>query len=487
MNPTRRGNIVGEVLKTEQTYVRELMMLVELYVGPLEMGDVVTMTDVNLMFANIRSILLFHQKHLLPELEEAAQNPDQPLGAVFLRCAPFFKMYSQYYNNFDVANQFITQLEQSASSTSSTSSTSSLRPLSMLPSSSPPAGSSNALLLNSSIGPNVSNATRRAVARRLKHFMKQVKANPAHSQISLQAYLILPVQRLPRYKLLVDQLLDSTPLRHPDRKDLEFAAEAVRARVAECNDNKKLQEEAERGLSVMSKVKVRAGISVNEELFCHVRSGRRLVREGVVRVLKVVEAKDPALRGVNAVARVDAGFAVGGYSKRERFYQNALGPLIETRFVDGASTATTSPPVGVVDSAPGGVADALSVYGLQRTSGKEFSLLLFSDVLCWCRVEEEERELIRAFGVGGGACSVEMMVVLSPMGEVEVPVSSRGRFRASVFHGNGQRSGSVPPTRLGGGAEAVMRVSDGSCVMFVRGPVEEIEGWVEAIKGLYVR
>ncbi|KAI9333043.1 hypothetical protein DFJ73DRAFT_607473, partial [Zopfochytrium polystomum] len=51
--------------------------------------------------------------------------------------------------------------------------------------------------------PNLSASSRRGTARRLRNFLKAAKSHPAHSQISLQAYLILPVQRLPRYKLLV--------------------------------------------------------------------------------------------------------------------------------------------------------------------------------------------------------------------------------------------------------------------------------------------
>ncbi|KAJ3012464.1 UNVERIFIED_CONTAM: hypothetical protein HDU68_001177 [Siphonaria sp. JEL0065] len=66
--------------------------------------------------------------------------------------------------------------------------------------------------------------------------VKIAKSSPSHTQISLQSYLILPVQRLPRYKLLVDQLLESTPLNHPDCADLQTAVDAIRAWVAECND-----------------------------------------------------------------------------------------------------------------------------------------------------------------------------------------------------------------------------------------------------------
>lgn len=40
---------------------------------------------------------------------------------------------------------------------------------------------------------------------------QRAKTNPRHSQISLPAYLLLPIQRLPRYRLLLESLLSCTP------------------------------------------------------------------------------------------------------------------------------------------------------------------------------------------------------------------------------------------------------------------------------------
>lgn len=39
--------------------------------------------------------------------------------------------------------------------------------------------------------------------KRVKQFLKKVKSHPRHSQINLEGYLLLPVQRVPRYKLMV--------------------------------------------------------------------------------------------------------------------------------------------------------------------------------------------------------------------------------------------------------------------------------------------
>lgn len=40
---------------------------------------------------------------------------------------------------------------------------------------------------------------------------QRARAHPSHSQISLESYLLLPIQRIPRYRLLLETLLSCTP------------------------------------------------------------------------------------------------------------------------------------------------------------------------------------------------------------------------------------------------------------------------------------
>jgi len=39
--------------------------------------------------------------------------------------------------------------------------------------------------------------------KRLKSYLKRCRMNPRHTQLNLEGYLLLPVQRIPRYRLLV--------------------------------------------------------------------------------------------------------------------------------------------------------------------------------------------------------------------------------------------------------------------------------------------
>lgn len=50
-------------------------------------------------------------------------------------------------------------------------------------------------------GPNLSLSS--GQRKRIKSFLKRCRLNPRHSQLNLEGYLLLPVQRIPRYRLLV--------------------------------------------------------------------------------------------------------------------------------------------------------------------------------------------------------------------------------------------------------------------------------------------
>jgi len=106
--------------------------------------------------------------------------------------------------------------------------------------------------------------TQRALAkstiRKSKLFLSKALTHPQHSQISLSAYLILPVQRLPRYKLLLDSLIKATPKGTPQCESILKAAEVIRNRVEGCNEAKR---EAERREGIKWALK-RAGYGIGK-------------------------------------------------------------------------------------------------------------------------------------------------------------------------------------------------------------------------------
>src|SRR4051812_361799 len=72
--------------------------------------------------------------------------------------------------------------------------------------------------------------------KKAKVFLEQCKLHPNHSQLNIQSYLLLPVQRIPRYKMLLEDLLKHTHETHGDYEDLRRATEEMVLRADEMNE-----------------------------------------------------------------------------------------------------------------------------------------------------------------------------------------------------------------------------------------------------------
>ncbi|CAI2186546.1 3730_t:CDS:10 [Funneliformis geosporum] len=190
----KRFNIALEILTTERHYVDCLQLVQRLFLSPLNKSlssanPILTKKSINEIFANLSDLINVNTE-LLKRLEEriAILIDDKPiedsedkfwnpedgcLGDIFLNMAPFFKMYSIYVKNFNCALSVIDV---------------------------------------------------------------QLRDNPAFSAflrtgqckgLTLQAYLIMPVQRIPRYKLLLEDLLKKTVETHPDYLNLKKAYQVI--------------------------------------------------------------------------------------------------------------------------------------------------------------------------------------------------------------------------------------------------------------------
>ncbi|KAI9007111.1 Dbl homology domain-containing protein [Gaertneriomyces semiglobifer] len=355
-----------------------------------------------------------------------ACSKSQQLGKAFLDGAPFLRMYSVYYNNFDSANNLVRGLDSNAPATTSSA-------LGASPGVSGPGSFARLRILVAE------SAANKAMSKRFREFMHEVRNHPRHTQNSLQSFLILPVQRLPRYKLLLDELFECTPSDHPDYEPLKQAREEVRCRVQECNEKKREWEAREQGLHVLLKVKIRDW-SARAAVVNHVKPGRRFIRDGLVRVVKCLE---PAGLVEEDEQRIDPLMACGG--KRDRFRQIFIGGLVETRFGFKGSSLEDGDTIGP---------EQLITHGLTRTTGKEFKLFLFSDVLCWCKrkgTADGEFDLVCGVELGTDDMAVELIE------------SDQGGGPANIEFG------------------AFLRIRNAQSIVYLGGTVAEMSSWYAAI------
>ncbi|XP_074978720.1 FYVE, RhoGEF and PH domain-containing protein 1 isoform X2 [Caretta caretta] len=181
--PQKTFHIANELLQTEKAYVARLHLLDQVFCARLLEearsrssfpGDVVMG-----IFSNICSIYCFHQQFLLPELEKRMQEWDRypRIGDILQKLAPFLKMYGEYVKNFDRAMELVnTWMERSA---------------------------------------------------HFKLIIHQIQMEEACGNLTLQQHMLEPVQRIPRYQLLLKGYLQRLPPGAPDSRDAEKSLQLI--------------------------------------------------------------------------------------------------------------------------------------------------------------------------------------------------------------------------------------------------------------------
>jgi len=182
--------IESEIVSTERTYVASLTLCVELYMEPLR--GLLHPEQLSTIFSVLERILELHRSFLtelehciLPEAEwsDAAQGQTEDasldslsqeqqrkkhkkhkkrkyksVGAVFLEQAEALRCYSEYVNNYDESMRTLVKC-------------------------------------------------RRRYGRAFERVLESAQEDPRASRLDLLSLLIMPVQRLPRYVLLLRELL----------------------------------------------------------------------------------------------------------------------------------------------------------------------------------------------------------------------------------------------------------------------------------------
>ncbi|ELU37876.1 RhoGEF domain-containing protein [Rhizoctonia solani AG-1 IA] len=199
-----------------------LQELVDIYVKPasepapgLNVGKETTIPSAErkIVFTGLDALLQFHKQSFLPSLINAAEilsttGPGEDVSTrtahaianVFVSHAAFMKI------NFDNAIQRLQfwSAPPSAPNTPGTATPASNTPSTV------GAGLSMVAVGIAGVSPEQAPhpATLNAGQRkRIKQFLKRCRLHPRHSQLNLEGYLLLPIQRIPRYKMLVSPLL----------------------------------------------------------------------------------------------------------------------------------------------------------------------------------------------------------------------------------------------------------------------------------------
>uniref|UniRef100_A0A8C3GDF9 Rho guanine nucleotide exchange factor 17 n=1 Tax=Cairina moschata TaxID=8855 RepID=A0A8C3GDF9_CAIMO len=205
-----RKHVIMTLLDTEQSYVESLRTLMQGYMKPLKQPENSLLCDPSLVDEIFDQIpeLLEHHEQFLEQIHDCVQNWHEKQKVGDLLVQSFSKdvlvnIYSAYIDNF----------------------------------------------LNAKDAVRIAKEARPAFIKFLEQSMRENKEKQALSDL-----MIKPVQRIPRYELLVKDLLKHTPEDHPDHPFLIDAQRNIKQVAERINKGMKSAEEVERNARIVQEI-----------------------------------------------------------------------------------------------------------------------------------------------------------------------------------------------------------------------------------------
>ena len=110
----KRTFILNEILETEETYVSKLRVLVDVFIKPLRAAEsskqpILSQQQIRDIFGGLEVILGYNEV-LLGMLRQTMQewSEDNRIGHIFLKIAMFLKSYVSYVQNYEKAMETLT-------------------------------------------------------------------------------------------------------------------------------------------------------------------------------------------------------------------------------------------------------------------------------------------------------------------------------------------------------------------------------------------
>ncbi|XP_055455108.1 FYVE, RhoGEF and PH domain-containing protein 4 isoform X2 [Psammomys obesus] len=189
-NEQKLHKIASELLLTERAYVSRLNLLDQVfYCKLLEEANRGSFPAemVNKIFSNISSINAFHSKFLLPELEKRMQEWENTprIGDILQKLAPFLKMYGEYVKGFDNAVELVKTMTERVP--------------------------------------------------QFKSVTEEIQKQKICGNLTLQHHMLEPIQRIPRYEMLLKDYLKKLSPDSPDWNDAKKSLEIISTAASHSN------------------------------------------------------------------------------------------------------------------------------------------------------------------------------------------------------------------------------------------------------------
>jgi hypothetical protein len=200
-------SVMKELFATEGSYVNALKVMLEEYWGPIlsEREYIKEVNDLRilLLYQNLREILIANE-YFLEDLyfinletvsEKSVREVLEKLSQVIKDYSEIFKIYGQYGQNYAIGKEMISKICASS--------------------------------------------------ERFKKLLNNLSFRPRCAGNTIQSFLIMPIQRLPRYCLLMKEIIKSIPSNDPISKMLQEAHDSIESTTDFLNFMIKEREERE--------------------------------------------------------------------------------------------------------------------------------------------------------------------------------------------------------------------------------------------------
>jgi len=233
----KRLMILNEIVSSEETYLNRLEITRDLFIIPIQERNLLSKAERDGQFGELEAIVDLHMD-LSRRLTTAHADGVLEVGQVFSEICPEFGIYKGYLKCFEKALV------------------------------------KRGKLLTSN--------------RKFAEYLVEAKADPRCQGFSMESLLIEPVQRIPRYRLLLEDLLKSTPESHTDFNSIKNALESICTIAAENNEAIRQQEELDKVYQVMQQMEYNGSVNLldnedrkflkQDDLFRQCRRGRKSFR-----------------------------------------------------------------------------------------------------------------------------------------------------------------------------------------------------------------
>lgn len=217
--------IKNEIISTEKTYLHRLEIVHEVYIVPLQTSGIIDNSEIKSQFKNWDSMLIGH-RILYSEMTDSSYTIDTlQMGTIFLNISKFLTMYEDYLVNFEDA-----QKRRSKMITSN---------------------------------------------KRFAEFLENIKNDNKCAGYSLEALLIEPVQRIPRYRLLLEQLKKYTNPRLDEYVKVTEALLLISDIAINSNESIRKNENNTKMIEIMNKISFKTRIDfLNDDNRIFIKEGK---------------------------------------------------------------------------------------------------------------------------------------------------------------------------------------------------------------------